>query len=230
MKGGPGGYATGMATHAPTSPRPGTRRRGDVAPVLRNRPAASRRGTDPGVLGRMPSMEAARSVLEALENSGIDGNDLALLGPAAEQAAHSHDRHSADRRLLQLATRRVAVGSALGVVAGTVLAGVVVLVELLITPSIKDHPWALGMIILAWSFLGAVVGVFFSIERGVSFSDSWQLALHDVPASEVWVAVFGAHAGAEDVLAEHGATDIRHPSPRGRDLARTRRTGPPNRR
>jgi hypothetical protein len=62
--------------------------------------------------------------------------------------------------------------------------------------------------VVAFSFLGGIAGTFATVERGIGFSESWQLAFHDVPEGETWLAVLGSHRDVEDTLRGAGATDI----------------------
>ncbi len=64
----------------------------------------------PAVAGQFTRLDVARTAIEALENAGIDGDDIALLGRPAEVARAPSDPEIADRRLGRYLAPRVALG------------------------------------------------------------------------------------------------------------------------
>jgi hypothetical protein len=61
----------------------------------------------PDVAARFSDLAHARAAIEALENSGVDGDDIELLGRTAEQAAAEPRQSDADRRAVSHVLWRV---------------------------------------------------------------------------------------------------------------------------
>jgi hypothetical protein len=134
-------------------------------------------------------MDAARTAIEALENAGVDGDDIDLLGRRAEAARTPTSPARADRRAAVHMAKRIALGAAVGAVAGAVVGVALGLLVLAITSTGGG-----GGLVFAFALvgvgMGVVVTVFFSVERGVGFSDAWPLTFEDGPEGSVWVAVY----------------------------------------
>jgi hypothetical protein len=173
----------------------------------------SKHGRDgvPGVMARFPDVESAREAINALEGRGIDGVDVTLLGDRAVAAEHTRTRAVPDRNVLRHATKLVVRGSVLGTIGGLLASGLVVGIGLLVSADVRDHALAQVMIVVAFTFLGGIVGSFFSIEQGVGYSEAWYLSFQDIPDGEIWVAVFDRPDVAHDVLADR-ALEVRAPA------------------
>ena len=162
-------------------------------------------------MARFPDMESARDAITALEGHGIDGVDVTLLGDRAVAAEHATTRAVPDRNVLRHASKLVLRGAALGTVGGLLASGIVVGIGLLVSEGVRDHGLAQVMIVIAFTFLGAIVGSFFSIEQGVGYSESWYLTFQDIPDGEIWVAVFDRTDVAREVLTDR-AIEVRAPA------------------
>ena len=130
---------------------------------------------------RRPSLAAefgtpgdARAAMEALENHGIDGLEITVLdGPGDDH------RRPADRRALVHVGGRVAKGIALGAVAGAAVLGVVGVIV-----AIAGAPTAVIVaFVLLGAGLGAAVGAFWSVERGVGMSEDWEKTFQEPAAA-----------------------------------------------
>jgi hypothetical protein len=165
-----------------------------------------------GVLARFDTIDQAADAINVLEGHGIDGADLALTGERAELASRAQSARDADRRIMRYALRLVARGAIIGTITGALLSVVIVAVSTLFLEDVRQHLLAQVMVVVAFSFLGGIAGTFATVERGIGFSESWQLAFHDVPEGETWLAVLGSHADVEDTLRDAGATDVVAPS------------------
>jgi hypothetical protein len=166
-----------------------------------------------GVLARFDTMQDAADAITTLENHGIDGADLALTGEQADRASHAHGIEVADRRIARRVVRLVAKGAILGAIGGAIVSTVIVAIASLFLEGVRDHLLAQVMVVVAFAFLGAIAGTFATVERGLGFSESWQLAFHDVPEGETWLAVLGSHDDIVDTLQEAGATKVVVPRP-----------------
>ncbi|MBV8949721.1 MAG: hypothetical protein JOZ99_02515 [Actinobacteria bacterium] len=89
----------------------------------------TRNQPSPGVAARFSDLDRARAAIEALENSGVDGDDIKLLGPAAQHAAAETTKNDADRRavthVLGRVTMAAVVWGAVGLLGGLALGAVV---------------------------------------------------------------------------------------------------------
>ncbi|HEX6311955.1 MAG TPA: hypothetical protein VF152_10035 [Acidimicrobiia bacterium] len=146
-------------------------------------------GVPAAVAASFPDMEAARGAIEALENVGVDGDDIDLLGQRAEAARVPSSPSRADRRVAGHMARRIALGAVVGAGAGALVGVVLGLIVLAVT-SVGGGAglvFAFGLIGVG---MGVVVMVFLSFERSVGFSDAWPLTFEDAPEGSVWVAIY----------------------------------------
>jgi hypothetical protein len=192
------------STKTPATNAPATR-------VPTGQPAKHGRDGVPGVMARFPDVESAREAIGALESRGIDGVDVTLIGDRAVAAEHVRTRAVPDRNVLRHAAKLVVRGAVLGTIGGLLASGIVVGIGLLVSADVRDHALAQVMIIIAFTFLGAIVGSFFSIEQGVGYSEAWYLTFQDIPDGEIWVAVFDRPDVARDVLTDR-ALEVRAPA------------------
>ena len=146
-------------------------------------------GVNAAVAASFPSMEAARVAIESLENAGIDGDDIELLGQPVEGARPPENPKRVDKRVASHLFPRVVAGVLIGAAIGAVL-GLVLGLALAGTFSGLDGAPFVAAIILLGIGLGAVVGAFISFERSVGLSDAWPLTFQDVSEGPVWVAVY----------------------------------------
>jgi hypothetical protein len=154
-----------------------------------------------GMLVHLADEPSAERAIAALEQVGVEGADLYLLGPA---------RIAAGRRARYKARLLVARGAVLGTVGGMLVSSAVAGIGLLLTPTKDALTPAQLLVMAACTLLGALVGIFVSVDAGSGFSDSWDLAVHDVPEDETWLAVLDDPPGADAVLRGTGALEVLH--------------------
>jgi len=162
---------------------------------------------------RRPSLTAefgtpgdARAAIEALENHGIDGLEITVLDAPGED-----DRRPADRRALVQVSGRVAKGAALGALAGAAVLGVVGVIA-----AIAGAPVAvIAAFVLFGAGLGAAVGAFWGVERGVGMSEDWEKTFEEPAAATkpmrigVYTSGDAATMSARRVLEHHRPLDLR---------------------
>jgi hypothetical protein len=148
----------------------------------------------------------ARAAIEALEHHGIDGLEIQVLdGPADGR------RRAADTRTLVHLGRRLARGLAGGALIGAALFGVVALGF-----AIAGSPvGVIAALVVVGAALGATVGAFWSVERGVGMSEDWEKTFHE-PARAARPMWIGVHTRAQpdtvrarEVLEDHRPLDVR---------------------
>jgi hypothetical protein len=169
-------------------------------------------GVDPAVAARFASLEEARGAVLALEQAGLDGNDIELLGRPVDAARVPHDPKRADLRLVFYLVPRLAGGLALGAGAGFGL-GLLVAGVLLVTGVLSWSWGAFAICVLIALFPGATLGVFVAFERSVGVSEDWSLTFEDAPPGPVWVGVYtrelDVRARARQVLEHRRPLELR---------------------
>ncbi len=163
-----------------------------------------------GVLGRFESAETARDALKALENRGVDGEDLALVGAPSARARRDFSVGEPDRRIAAFVSRRVAKGIAFGLLLGLALGvGVVAIASWTIVDFDFDSLPAV-VALIGFALLGGVVGALAGVAGGVGFSESWPLAFRGQWSDDPWLLVRLDDPKARDALLELGAVEVRH--------------------
>ncbi len=164
-----------------------------------------------GLMARFESMEAAGDALKALENQGVDGADLTLVGGQVAKAREVHTVTGPDRRVSRRVLGMILRGGVLGLCGGLLVSAAIVGISVLLFEDVRQHELAQVMVVVAFGMLGAVVGIFATVERGVGLSESWHLAFQDVGEGEAWLAVLDAPDDAEDALRTLGASEVVRP-------------------
>lgn len=175
--------------------------------------------TEHNVVGTFPDLDKARDVIEALNQSGIDADDVSMLGKQVEEVSSDPDTRLRDMEstadLAQKAASRGAVGAVIGGIAGAaafVIPG--------IGPMIGAGIWAAaGGGAIAGGVVGGMVGAIDATELG----PEWE-ATYGAPLQEGKV-IIAVHARDDDqaekavkVLEEHGAGGIDHLNENGKPL------------
>lgn len=169
-----------------------------------------------------PDMVAAREAIGSLEQAGVAGSAISLLGPSAEAAANADDTTRQDEAMLQegmKATLGGAVaGTGLGAAAGF-MAGLVAFGIPGVGPAIGAGVWALT---IGGAVAGGGVGFTAGAMAKMKQSQAWELTLGDV--GEGWVVV-GLHTDAQQefdrgvaVLQEHAPARLRRFDADGHEL------------
>jgi hypothetical protein len=171
---------------------------------------ALRQHRHPSLIAEFGSPSDARAAIEALENHGIDGLEVAVLDGQGEGR-----RQAADRRAVTQVGGRVAKGIVVGALIGAALLG---LVGLAFVAAAGWPALAVPAVMVAGIGFGAAVGAFWSVERGVGLSEDWEKTFQ-VPADAarpMRIAVYTQAdpdtARAREVLQRHQPRDVRTPS------------------
>ena len=165
---------------------------------------AEERTGEYSLLAAFPNMTLARDAIEALSRAGIEGQQITLRGPAADEAAeegefrHPADNAAADAGLISRWASRVAQGAAMGAVLGVIL-GVpvgIIGIELL-----TDNDVTFGTV-AASAFLGALfLSTIFALVSHVyqlpAQTQAWELTFHDTWDSR---NVVGVHVRTQEEL------------------------------
>jgi hypothetical protein len=170
------------------------------------------------VVGRVPDLDHARTVLQELQNHGVDAADLRLAGTSAEQAErHTQDeaaRERLDGRTVGHVGRRVGGGAVAGALAGAVIGAVGGF--LATSGDVGGNLTLFLVVVLVFAALGAWVAATVTATASMGYDDTWQLTFGgetdgDV-AEEAWIAVRVRDAedaaGARQVFASEGITAV----------------------
>jgi outer membrane lipoprotein SlyB len=148
------------------------------------------------VVATYPDMPAARKAFDALERAGVDGDDISLLGPHADDAAAQLDSSKRDAHLVGDVSEKVVKGGAIGSVAGAIAGGVAFVIPG-VGPGIGVGIWAAT---LGGAVAGGAVGGLAGGVGAVDQSEDWELTYDDVAEGKVLVAT---HADDEAKADEH---------------------------
>lgn len=142
----------------------------------------------PDIAARFSDLEHARAAIEALENSGVDGDDIKLLGPAAQQAATAPAKTGADERAVRHVLWNVTKASVVWGIVGAVVGAGVGAIVLAAAGSLDSWVWLFVAAIVGGFIVSTAAGMI-GAERSISDSDAWTVTFQDVDDSPVWVAV-----------------------------------------
>jgi len=160
------------------------------------------------MVARYRSFRDARAAIEQLESRGIDGDDLALVGDTAQQAAHAEDRTRADRRFLRTTSGALAVGVAAGAVIGALIGAVFIGVILAVWTPATHAAWIFGLLTGWFAAGGAVFGAFVAVSKRIGFSESWPLTFEDEPEAPIWLAIYADGDELRTALEATSAAEI----------------------
>jgi hypothetical protein len=141
-------------------------------------------GRQPTLIAEFGSPGDARAAIEALENHGIDGLEVAVLdGPG------DGPRQPADRRAVAHVGGRVVKGVVIGALIGAAVFALVgaVLIAIAGWPVV-----VIPAVMVAGVGFGAAVGAFWSVERGVGLSEDWEKTFQE-PADAASTTRLGVH-------------------------------------
>ena len=140
----------------------------------------------PTLAARFESPERARDAIHRLENSGIDGTDIELLGSGATAARRPRDPRPQDRRIVRFLVPRIMTGALVGALAGALLG---VVVGAVLGVAFDTSAGAIAYFVVFGIIAGATVGAYVRFERNVGFSDDWSATFVDTRGKPLWVAV-----------------------------------------
>ena len=144
------------------------------------------RGAAPTLAARFESPEQARAAIVRLENSGIDGTDIELLGSGADAARRPRRPGPQDRELGRSLAPRLVTGALAGALAGAPIG--------LIVGLVLDAAFGVSIGVVAYCVVlfvvgGATLGAYVRFERNVGFSNDWSATFVDTRGKPLWVAV-----------------------------------------
>jgi hypothetical protein len=126
-----------------------------------------------------PDMDRARLGVEALEERGVESDDIFLEGAAAEEAASTGDTAQRDEALVahgsQSVVRGVLVGGTVGALVGLV-AGLL---------AFSANGSALLSSVIGGAIFGALLGIPFAFYTREKQSQAWEATLDDTPGTVV---------------------------------------------
>jgi hypothetical protein len=154
-------------------------------------PLAGSHESAPAVLAQYPDLPAARHAIQRLEQQGVDGDDIALVGSSARALEQRARRGRSDSRVLSNVGLAVAVGVVAGGVVGAVLGAVIVGAILLLWSGLDARAWVFGLMVAWFASGGALLGAFVAASRALGFSESMEMTYEDEPPSPPWLAVYG---------------------------------------
>jgi hypothetical protein len=137
------------------------------------------------IAARFPDLASARAAIEALEDTGVDGNDISLHGvelvPPSVQQTRRVDRRIA-RTLAGRTLRGAAVGALLGLAFGAILGAA------LIAETRPDSPGQeLVVSMICGVGLFTTLGAFIAFERAGTLSDAWPETFEAESTGPLWV-------------------------------------------
>lgn len=171
------------------------------------------------VVATYPDMEVARKAFNALEAAGVDGDDMSLLGPQADDAATETDTRDRDAHLVGDVGKQVVKGGAIGSVAGAIAGGVAFVIPG-VGPAIGVGIWAAT---LGGAVAGGAVGGVAGGVGAVDYSEDWELTYDDVAKGKVLVATHADDAADADhherILREAGPDSVDRYDAQGKRIA-----------
>jgi hypothetical protein len=145
----------------------------------------------PAVLAQYPDLEAARHAIQQLEQQGVDGDDIALVGSSARALERGATRERSDSRILSHSGLAIVAGVIMGGLVGAVLGAITIGVILLLWSGLDARGWVYGLMVAWFTAGGALLGAFGGVSRSIGFSESMAITYEDEPPSPPWLAVYG---------------------------------------
>jgi outer membrane lipoprotein SlyB len=175
--------------------------------------------SDNNVVGTFADLAASRAALKALGETGIDADDVSLIGKQVEEVTSNPDTRLRDLD----STADLGKKSAAGATAGSVIGGIAGAAAFVI-PGVGP---VIGLGIFAaaagGAIAGSVVGGMIGAIEATELGPEWEVTYgHPLREGKVLVAVHARDdeeaASAEKVLREHGAERISHLDADGKPL------------
>jgi hypothetical protein len=159
---------------------------------------------------RFPDVSSARLAIEAVQSTGIDGDDVRWLSPFPDESRRSSA--TPDRRITRYLARRIVVGALVGA-AGGALVG---LIAGAILVAVTRPAEALGEVVALVAVgivLGIHVGAYVGFERAGTLSDAWNTTFDELETGATWIGVRTTHPAdrerARRALERHQPITIR---------------------
>lgn len=178
------------------------------------------------VVAAFPDMAAARGAIDALQRRGVDGNNISLLGRAAEEVRNDLSTEERDAGVAKDVSKSAAIGTAAGVSAGALaglVGGLVAFGIPGIGPAVGTAIWATT---LGGAGVGAAIGGLVGGTSAISTSPAWGNTFKEsIRAGRVLV---GVHAdtreevdSAVQVLRDQHPLQVDYLDPQGQPVSVT---------
>jgi hypothetical protein len=154
-------------------------------------PLAGSHDGAPALLAQYAHLTAARRAIQQLEQHGVDGDDIALVGSAARALERGARRERSDSRVLSHAGLAIALGVLAGGALGALLGAALVGVAVLLWSNLDARAWVFGLMVAWFAAGGALLGAFAGVSRAIGFSESMAITYEGDPAAPPWLAVYG---------------------------------------
>jgi hypothetical protein len=139
------------------------------------------------VVATFPDMGTARSAMKEVSQSGIDANNVSLLGREAEENAVANDTRERDFEVVGDIGKKTAEGAAVGGVVGSAIAGAAAFLIPGVGPVVGVGIWAAAA---GGALAGGTVGGMVGGISALPLNEDWELTYEDsVRKGRVLVAV-----------------------------------------
>jgi len=160
------------------------------------------------VLAVLPTLDAAREAMNALQRAGIESGNTSLLGPSMEAAEHDLETNEKDRGVIGDVTKATTIGGVAGGAIGGVtgfLAGLAAFAIPGVGPAIGTGLWVSS---IGGAVLGSGVGGMLGGVSKINAGDAWELT-YELKNGR---AIVGVHSDDER-LVQRGAEILKDQSP-----------------
>jgi hypothetical protein len=144
------------------------------------------------VAARFPDISHARSAIEGLQSTGIDGDDIRWLSPFPERAPQPVG--TTDRRITRYLLRRVLIGALVGAVAGGSIGLILGAVLVVVTAPASALGEIVALVAVA-AVLGTQAGAYVGFERAGTLSDAWSTTFDELEPGNTWIGVRASDPG-----------------------------------
>jgi len=131
-------------------------------------------------------MEAARTAVEALEDAGIDGADIRMVGPVVTSPPTVSETRTIDWRIAKYLAWRITRGVAIGALIGFFASAVVGAVLVAATRPASRLGEFIAVTVVGCG-LSATLGAFIGFERAGTLSDAWPTTFGEPSDRSLWV-------------------------------------------
>ncbi len=188
--------------------------------------------TEHSITGAFRSMEEARAAIGALEDRGVDGSRIVLLGDQAAQASTEATTARRDERFVDRISNTIAGGMLVGGLVGAALGFVAAFFAFILPEDGAMQAGGVWGFILGGAVAGSVLGfLVFGLAR-MKQSQAWEQSYADVSEGPARIAVRSPKRSEIDtavtVLREHGAAEVQEQADVG--VANEQTTGMPQNR
>ncbi len=168
--------------------------------------------TERSVTATFTNAEAARSAIGALEDGGVDGSRIVLLGQQAAEASQEATTARQDERFIDRITKTIAGGMVFGGLVGATLGFIAAFFAFILPEGGSLQAGGVWALVVGGLVVGHIIGfLIFGLGR-MKQSQAWERSYADVSEGPARVGVRSPDpaelATAVTVLREHHATEI----------------------